>query len=380
MCTADCKCQKHSPIFNLRVTEYRTEMMDGQHYLVVPVIMARNDVVMNGALLPAEEMFPDAWNGVPVTLGHPSVDGESFLSANQPKVIEEWCVGRIFNSVVVDGVLKGEAWVQVDKARKIDPKILQHIKDQPLDVSTGYFADAEPVTGDLNGREYSAIHRNVRPDHLALLPGEVGACSWGDGCGVRTNRRSKMKKEARTAFANLAKALGFKFSDDADEDEKKMDNAEEDPKDKDKAKADPKEDDNEEKKEPAMNAADIVKAINEAVASAVANAVKDLKPSLSAQDQASIAFANSMVANHRKSLVDKIVANSDMKAEALANMDITVLETIANGLRTAAPVADFSGRFIGEAVANSADDPEVADMSGSGVINLLSKRNKKDAA
>jgi len=27
----------------------------------------------------------------------------------------------------------------------------------------------------------------MRPDHLALLPNEAGACSWADGCGVRSN-------------------------------------------------------------------------------------------------------------------------------------------------------------------------------------------------
>jgi hypothetical protein len=55
---------------------------------------------------------------------------------------------------------------------------------QPVEVSTGYFADMEATNGVWNGAAYTGITRNIRPDHLALLPDEVGACSWVDGCGA----------------------------------------------------------------------------------------------------------------------------------------------------------------------------------------------------
>jgi hypothetical protein len=61
-----------------------------------------------------------------------------------------------------------------------------------LEVSTGLFSDQDSVPGEWNGEAYDAILRNYRPDHLALLPGGTGACSWEDGCGVRANQKGEL--------------------------------------------------------------------------------------------------------------------------------------------------------------------------------------------
>jgi hypothetical protein len=45
--------------------------------------------------------------------------------------------------------------------------------------------------GDWNGIKYNSVAKNHRPDHLALLPGGVGACSVKDGCGIRANSENK---------------------------------------------------------------------------------------------------------------------------------------------------------------------------------------------
>jgi hypothetical protein len=44
-----------------------------------------------------------------------------------------------------------------------------------------------------NGVKYEGIARNLRPDHLAILPDDKGACSLEDGCGV--NNTSKNWKD-----------------------------------------------------------------------------------------------------------------------------------------------------------------------------------------
>jgi hypothetical protein len=373
MCKSDCNCQKEGPKINLKAHEHRTESFDGRQHLVIPVIMAREDVVMNEALLPSGEMFAAAWNGVPVTIGHPS-DGEDFLSANSPRVIEEWCAGRIFNASVVDGVLKGEAWIDVAKLNKLDRDLIRHLKEIPIDVSTGYFADAEPSVGELNGREYKMIHRNVRPDHLALLPGETGACSWENGCGVRTNRRTLMK-DTKGAFLALAKAFGFVI-----EDKKLKANEEDLPKDQKDYDPEMEENEDEEKKdkEAAMTKEDVEKTVANAIAAALkAHAAAPAK--LSAEDEAAVSFARNMIANQRTALVTKITSNSDMTEDQLKGFDMTALETIANGIRVVE--ADYSGRYIGNGAAGSdkKDDVAVA-METNGVLAHFKARNKKEAA
>ena len=39
----------------------------------------------------------------------------------------------------------------------------------------------------MDGQAYNAIATDLKPDHLAVLLHEKGACSWEDGCGIRAN-------------------------------------------------------------------------------------------------------------------------------------------------------------------------------------------------
>ena len=206
-----CKCRIRTLRANLLPSEQRVVKYQGRHTLVVPLIMARADVVMNGGLIPEEELNPEAWNGRPVTVGHPEDRGSSVSASVSPDVMAQWAVGTLFNCRVLDGALRGEAWLDVEKCNSLFPDLIRRLRSkEAIDVSTGYFSDNEEASGVLNGRAYNHIQRNLKPDHLALLPNQEGACNWKDGCGVRSNRRSqKMKRNKRkTSFkVQLAKAF-----------------------------------------------------------------------------------------------------------------------------------------------------------------------------
>jgi len=76
--------------------------------------------------------------------------------------------------------------LDLERLSRISPAALAYIRSgNPLEVSLGCFTDPSAEEGDFNGEHYDAIAHNHRPDHLALLPGGKGACSWEDGCGVR---------------------------------------------------------------------------------------------------------------------------------------------------------------------------------------------------
>lgn len=174
----------------------RTEEHQGRDHLVVPVVMMVEGV-HNGSLgplfHPADELgrFPGAWNGIPVVIQHPENDGEN-VSANDPGVIDREIVGRVYNTEMVGNKLKSEAWLDIGRITQVSPQALAAIRNQsPLDVSVGVFNDQEEVPGIWNNEQYTAIARNFRPDHLALLPGGTGACSWADGCGIRVNKQKK---------------------------------------------------------------------------------------------------------------------------------------------------------------------------------------------
>ena len=174
----------------LENVKIRTEVLDKKLHLVVPVIMLVEGV-HNQRLYLDEDLSnaPESWNGRPVVVTHPK-EGEEAISANSsPELVEKTRIGTIFNSVYEDKKLKAEIWIDVDKAMSIAPEILSIINNsKPLEVSTGLWFSEEDKEGDWNGEQYYAIARHYKPDHLALLPNEKGACSWKDGCGVRRNK------------------------------------------------------------------------------------------------------------------------------------------------------------------------------------------------
>jgi hypothetical protein len=179
--------------------QIRTRTYQGRKQIIVPVVMMVEGV-HNGSHGPllhtAEELgkIPASWNGIPVMIGHPQVD-EINVSANSPDVLER-SVGRVFNTHMEDKKLKAEVWLDEQKLTAVSPLALAYINSgRHLEVSVGVFTDEEPTTGVYNENEqYIAVARNHRPDHLALLPGESGACGWSDGCGIRNNK-SKEKEE-----------------------------------------------------------------------------------------------------------------------------------------------------------------------------------------
>ncbi len=184
----------------IKTNNYKIKQVtfEGKDHIVVPVIMMTEGVHCGsgGAVYHSiEELghFPEAWNGIPVCIFHPK-DEESYISANSPEVIETQTVGRIFNTHVDGKKLKAECWIDVSKISTISPLAYQYILEmRPLEVSVGVFTDDEKAEGEWNGETYQSIAHNHRPDHLALLPGGQGACSWEDGAGIRANAKKEKK-------------------------------------------------------------------------------------------------------------------------------------------------------------------------------------------
>lgn len=170
----------------------RKEKFNGQDHVVVPATILVEGVLRCATcpqpeFVPAEELEKHyaAWNGRPVTNGHPVVDGQ-YVSAGSADVWESYTIGTIFNTKFEDGKLTAELWINEELAARNAPDLLDRLDSgENIEVSTGYFADTKTRSGKFNGEEYSAIQSNIKPDHLAILGvGVKGACSWEDGCGL----------------------------------------------------------------------------------------------------------------------------------------------------------------------------------------------------
>ncbi|NCC61358.1 MAG: DUF2213 domain-containing protein [Verrucomicrobiae bacterium] len=176
----------------------RNETLEGRPYLAVPMVMIKEGV-LNGSdgpiLYTSEELakVPQVWNTKPVVVQHPTLNGKS-LSACDPDVLEKYRVGMIMNTSWDGQRLKAEAWLEPSRLEAVDSRVLNAVqKGEMMEVSTGLFSEIEPKPGVFKSRHYKGVVRNLRPDHLAILPDSIGACSIADGAGLMRNSRKEME-------------------------------------------------------------------------------------------------------------------------------------------------------------------------------------------
>jgi hypothetical protein len=194
----------------------RRTTFNGRDYLVAPMTLIVPGVVpgSEGPLLyPLEELGRNylAWNYMPIVVNHPLRAGRH-VSAREPSILEESGVGFVFNTSLNDR-LRAEGWFDVERTRQVDVRVLDRLeRGEPLELSTGLYVDTEAapqgaVWNTPGGpRPYRAVARNYRPDHLAVLPDQRGACAVDDGCGVLVNQLGEAPMS--TISARLGTQLG----------------------------------------------------------------------------------------------------------------------------------------------------------------------------
>ncbi len=172
----------------------RHDKMAGRDYLVASAVMIVEGVLdgSHGPLLyPADELKKSVplWNNKPAVLYHPEANGEG-ISACDPVVITNRGLGVLMNTSFEDNKLKTEVWLDMERVKAIDERVLEAVENQEvMELSTGLLTDDDDTPGEFNGVAYDSTARNYRPDHLAILPDQIGACSIEDGAGfLRLNK------------------------------------------------------------------------------------------------------------------------------------------------------------------------------------------------
>lgn len=162
----------------------RHETLEGRKYLVAPVAMLAEGVVVgsDGPLFyPEVEIRKDAqqWNHKPIVINHPT-EG----SACDPVFLEAAKVGILMRTVW-NRKLRSEAWLDVERLEKLAKPVADAIgASKMVEVSTGLYVDVEAKDGTFKNKAYKGVAKNYRPDHLAILPDKTGAYSISDGGGL----------------------------------------------------------------------------------------------------------------------------------------------------------------------------------------------------
>lgn len=184
---------------------------DNKEYMVAPCI-ALVPGVLNGELvsLDAVEKTYQQWNDKPVVVDHPYLPDGNSTSAGDPSLLSQVGIGRTYHADIDNDKLRVQVWIDIEKATRLGGdalKVLNAVKaGTPIEVSTGYWAVMREKKGTHNNKEYTAVTELIMPDHLAMLPNAVGACSWGDGCGIpRAMKANSMDED--TIIETITKTL-----------------------------------------------------------------------------------------------------------------------------------------------------------------------------
>jgi len=195
----------------LNSADYREDYLDGRLHLVVPAV-AIAEGVWEGSEGPIMYEADDlraadpVWNHRPIVLGHPKKKGKP-VSAADPEILNKYGLGIMLNTRTgEDGKQRYEAWIDVDKANKVDVRVVRNIRRKTkVETSTGLYADLKKGDGDWNGKPYKYTAKEHKPDHMAVLLDEVGAYSVADGGGLLANSAT-MPEDVRHFLQNTVTA------------------------------------------------------------------------------------------------------------------------------------------------------------------------------
>lgn len=172
------------------------EDLEGRPHYVVPTVMIVEGVLhgAGGPILYPGEVLKNSveqWNGKPVVVYHPDMHNNGY--ASNPKVFNKQKVGTLFEVYFAGRKLKAECWIDVERVALVDQRVKNTIVNkQMMEVSTGVVVEGICQKGEFGGRAYEVVAQNLRPDHLAILPDQIGACSIADGAGLVRNGWSEV--------------------------------------------------------------------------------------------------------------------------------------------------------------------------------------------
>ena len=202
----------------------RYEKRGGRKYLVAPLSLIVPGI-LNGShgplLYPPDQVVdrPAKWNRTPLLAYHPYTSNGEPASARTEGVYARQGIGYIDNAEAQPkkgSRLAAEGWFDIERTKRVNADIYNRLRrGEKIELSTGLGTSKVPVKpgATWNGQPYVAIARDYTPDHVAVLPDQVGACSIRDGCGVLVNSNPEGINQWTTGMGHAVSHEGFSQKD-----------------------------------------------------------------------------------------------------------------------------------------------------------------------
>lgn len=176
-----------------------TQIIDGKEHIVInDVVPIVDDIVMNGIFYPADEINKSymTLNDNLMPLDHPRINNEH-VSALNPQAINNFYIGawgrnvrKSNDRVLMDAYIDRKFAESTEKGRMLVNRLDDMMNGKntaPIHVSTGLTYTPDNQSGSSKGKRYTAIARNMKFDHVAILPDKQGAATPDDGVGIFVN-------------------------------------------------------------------------------------------------------------------------------------------------------------------------------------------------
>jgi hypothetical protein len=176
-----------------------TQIIDGKEHIVInDVVPIVDDIVMNGIFYPADEINKSymTLNDNLMPLDHPRINNEN-VSALNPQAINNFYIGawgrnvrKSNDKVLMDAYIDRKFAESTEKGRMLVNRLDDMMSGKnttPIHVSTGLTYTPDNQSGTSKGKRYKSIARNMKFDHVAILPDKQGAATPDDGVGIFVN-------------------------------------------------------------------------------------------------------------------------------------------------------------------------------------------------
>lgn len=204
------------------LAEFRRAEWQGEEYLVHDVVAQREGIYeypddrhgITRELVRGETLTDPQgdWEGKTLVLRHPESEDGDHLTVNDGVPITDVGAFRNVSPTDDEDGPAGEVWIRADEVGQHDGDLEGYIESIESgefgEVSTGYtVSEFDDSGGRYNGQRYDREQVSIRPDHLALLPDEIGNCPISAGCGVgRANSDSSEAVRVNRATPDVAPA------------------------------------------------------------------------------------------------------------------------------------------------------------------------------